>query len=200
MEFNNNNYKKIYGTVIYPQMEYIVKKNKEVSFDENEAFQQIWEKYEDFRDHCKKEYMKPGTNRLDRHKVCSCLMLAILVSAPLHYKEADDRTKLFVYNEQLAITTGLSLMRAFIVNGKDAEGNMKAHSILSVEKKIFDDGFTFPEAFHSQQYRQSFAVELYFTRKEEKYNILSLSNTLFLLEQYNREHWKNAALSNSSPK
>ncbi len=191
MKFNNEKYDKIYETVILPQMNFMVHHNSEISFNENDAFQKIWEEYEVFRDYCKSNYMKPEIERLDRHKVCSCLMLAILKVAPLHYSEKVEKSKLFVYNEQLAITTGFSLMRAFIVNGKDAERNMKDPSTLKDEKEIFDDGFIFPETFHGE-YRSNFAVELYFTRTEKRYNILSLSNTLFLLEQYNREHWKNS--------
>lgn len=188
MEFNNKKYNIIYEKVILPQMNFMVHYNSELSFDESDAFQEIWKEYEFFRNHCKANYMKPEIERLDRHKVCSCLMLAILKATPLHYVEKNEKTKLPVYNEQLAITTGLSLIRAFIVNGKDAEGNMKDVNTLKVEKKIFNDGFIFPETFHGE-YRSNFAVELYFTRTEERYNILSLSNTLFLLEQYNREHW-----------
>lgn len=191
MEFNNEKYNKIFETVILPQMNFMARHNSEISFNENDAFQKIWEEYEKFRNHSKSTYMKPKIERLDRHKVCSCLMLAILKVAPLHYSEKAEKSNLFVYNEQLAITTGLSLMRAFIVNGKDAEGNMKDPSTLKVEKEIFDDGFVFPETFHGE-YRSNFAVELYFTRTEKCYNILSLSNTLFLLEQYNREHWTNS--------
>ena len=73
--------------------------------------------------------MDPTINKLDRHKVCSCLMLAILTVAPLHYHSNKDKIELLVYNEQLAITTGFSLMRAFIVNGKDADGIEKADSV-----------------------------------------------------------------------
>lgn len=188
MEELNSEYKKIFGTVILPQMRYVSQQDSEVSFDENDSFQQVWNEYEKLRDHCKAKYMKPSIDRLDRHKVCSCLMLAILKVAPLHYPPKSEETELCVYNEQLAITTGLSLMRAFIVNGKDAEGKMKEKSVLKAEKVIFGDGFIFPETFHGE-YRNNFAIELYFTRQEGNLNILSLSNTLFLLEQYNREHW-----------
>jgi len=150
----------------------------------------IWNNYSDFNSQCK-QYMSQGVEKLDRHKVSACYILAILKSQPFVVEEdADDEIN--VTNEQFAISVGLSILRSFIVSGNGRSDNKKTEEDLKLDRKIFDKGFCFPdsdEVAHGS-YRNNFAIELYFSRKEECYNILSLSHSLYLLEVYNRLHWK----------
>ena len=112
-------------------------------------------------------------------------MFAILESEPLSLNiECDD--ELITINEHLAITVGLSILNAFL-HAKKAEG-MDDTAISELKEQYFlnEKDLDLPSTPQGD-YRDIFAAELYFTRKEKSYNILSLSNTLFLLEEYNRQ-------------
>lgn len=158
------------------------------------AKEDIWKEYQNFNKHCKEQYMRDPEGRLDRHKVASCYMLAILKAYPLSIDFSPDNEILITLNEHLAIEIGLSILKTFITAPKDNDEVEDFPKINPEEDvKIFDKGFNFPkehdEIFHGE-YRKNFAIELYFTHKEKSYNILSLSHSLYLLELYNRKQWE----------
>lgn len=158
------------------------------------AKEDIWTAYTKFNKHCKEEYMEDPEGRLDRHKVAACYMLAILKAYPLSVDFEPDQGILITLNEHLAIETGLSVLKTFITAPKDSDEIEDFPNIDPEEDvKIFNNGFKFPKAqdeiFHGE-YRKNFAIELYFTHKEDRYNILSLSHSLYLLELYNRKQWE----------
>ncbi|MCM1060936.1 MAG: hypothetical protein NC452_11685 [Eubacterium sp.] len=138
--------------------------------------------------------MKKDISKIDRHKVAACYICAILKANPVKIKNKEsDEEKFFVVIEQFAITVGLSILRSFIVCDQDKNDSAKPNEILKKDKEIFGNGFSFPitgiETNHGE-YHNNFAVELYFTKKEGNYNILSLSHSLYLLEMYNRQRWE----------
>lgn len=45
--------------------------------------ERIFKEYSKLRDYTKISYMRNGDGLLDRHKVCACLILAIIKSKPL---------------------------------------------------------------------------------------------------------------------
>lgn len=142
----------------------------------------IWREYVKFNTHCKTNYMLDSQGRLDRHKVCACYMYAIIKANTLSCRLAKSNTEesYLCLNEQLAITVGMSLLRAFIC------ADIKYSTIFSEEEKqslyaIVENGIIFPECNHGD-YRDNFAAELHYTNEERNYNILSLANTLYLLE------------------
>lgn len=120
--------------------------------------------------------------KLDRHKVCACYMYAIIRADVLRCRLADSAGEecYLALNENLAITTGLSLLRAFaiasIVHSKRYTDEEKEEY-----RKRIDNGIIYPKCNYGD-YRSSFAAELHYTRMENSYNVLSLANTLFLLE------------------
>ena len=134
----------------------------------------IFQKYSEFNNHCKNTYMANPNNILDRHKVAACYMLAILSASPLSFNMNCDDDVIVTINEHLAITVGLSILQSFIRTEKLQNGS---------DEDVPSD-INLPTTNHGN-YRDIFAVELYFTKIENNYNLLSLSNTLFLLEQYN---------------
>ena len=142
----------------------------------------IFEYYSRLNQECKQYYMEDVNGKLDRHKVCACLMFAILQANVLHCEiaESDTDERYLVLNEHLALTVGLSLLRAFIVaditNNDGLEHKQKLIELL-------DNGIKLPKTNHGN-YEENFISELYYTKKFYKYNVLSLSNTLYLLEIY----------------
>lgn len=197
MEYSEKSYNKFWSEVISKQInafEIFVKANEfKFRVRDKNIKQEIWNNYQALRDKCKSKYMSKNSNVIDRHKVCACMMLAVVKARPFIYtgdlREDEDDECFDTPNEQLAITVGLSLLRGFIINSTcDYEGKEKSKQQMQLDKEIFKDGFMFPnqaEVYHGE-YRNNFAIELYYTDKDNCYNILSLSNTLFLLEQYNR--------------
>ena len=120
--------------------------------------------------------MKDPNKKLDRHKVSACYILAIVKASPIIFNELLAEDKFYTVNEEIALTVGLSVLRSFCSTDKSYPVSLP-----------YD--FTYPVASHGD-YRENFVVELYFTKKEGNYNILSLSHTLYLFEQFNQQYWK----------
>ena len=199
MTSSRENYDELWKKIISP----LISHYSSISWIEfsKTAREDIWEAYCGFNKHCKETYMKKDIFKIDGHKVAACYICAILKANPIKIKNKEsDEENFFTVIEQFAITVGLSILRCFIVCDQDKNDLMKPDEILKKDKEIFDDGFVFPktgiETNHGE-YRNNFAVELYFTRKENNYNILSLSHSLYLLEMYNRQHWEIQQKSNS---
>lgn len=149
-----------------------------------DAQEVIWERYLHFNRYCKTTYMLNPAGKLDRHKVCACYMYAIVSANVLGctLAEKDTVAKYLTINEHLAITTGMSLLRAFTLSSIHCANTMSEEQKKTLTQRI-DNGIRFPRCNHGN-YRSNFASELHYTREENTYNILSLSNTLFLLEKY----------------
>lgn len=144
----------------------------------NDAKESIWNEYVKFNRKCRESYMKEGLDRLDRHKVCSCYIFAI-IKAGLFDGNSSDGEKRLLLDEKIALTLGFSLHREFIVAAIDES------EYSPIEKKNLKDkvaeGIKLPSTNHGK-YRENFEIELYYTKLENNYNILSLANTLYLLE------------------
>ena len=73
----------------------------------------------------------------------------------------------------------LSLLRAFVIEAINESGREQAEKEMLISR--IDEGIIFPLTNHGT-YRENLMTELYYTKKEDNYNILSLADTLFLLE------------------
>lgn len=183
---DKNSFDKIWDVVIKPTMEDYRNRFAEIAIAYN-AQDIIWDEYIRFNQRCKKQYMEDAKGKIDRHKVCACYMYAIVKANVMSCKLADSDTenRYLALNENLAITVGMSLLRAFIL------ASIYSSKELSNEKKEIyrsrvDNGIIFPECNHGI-YRENFVSELYYSNLERNYNILSLANTLFLLETHTLE-------------
>ena len=140
---------------------------------------EIWRQYLSFNKFCRETYMSKDVQLLDRHKVCACYMFAIIKAGLLKYDEKGEHGRVYLYDESIAITVGMSLLRAFII------ASINHTDIDETEKQVLvdrvDNGIKFPKAHHGE-YVDNFKLELYYTKKEGNYNILSIAHTLFLLE------------------
>ena len=144
----------------------------------------IWDTYCEFNRHCKQTYMASSTHLLDRHKVVACYMYAIekaFVLSSVNSLMQGDSTHIFL-NETLAVTFGMSLLRAMIMDAIHfTESDDKTKQGLL---GVFDSDIVFPECTHGQ-FRDNLLSQLSFTRIEGNYNTLSLAETLYLLECFN---------------
>lgn len=78
--------------------------------------EEIWERYVSLNTYCKTNYMKAPDGKIDRHKVAACYMIAIAMLRPMRFVEKiNDKEVPLAINEMLAITVGLSLVRAFAI-------------------------------------------------------------------------------------
>lgn len=179
---DKNSYKQIYNILIIKVIEEYQSKYSGILVA-HEAEELIWNEYVKLNYQCKLNYMKDITGKLDRHKVCACYMYAIMKANVLGCCLADSDNERFylALNENLAITVGMSLLRAFIISSiKNSDYNDSEKTTLV---ELIDDGIKFPECNHGT-YKDNFVAELHNTAKEHNYNILSLANVLYLLEIY----------------
>ena len=175
-------YEDIWTTLINPQLERYKKCfDKCVYIDEN-AKEVIWEKYADLNVCCKTEYMTAPEGRLDRHKVAACYLIAIVYAKPIKFIKLPLMEDMyFVSNEKVAISTAMSIVRAYVLASCNelADSNEKE----SITQK-FENGLRYPpkEYVHHGDYLDNFASEIYYVGRERKLHVLSVAHELYLLE------------------
>ncbi len=150
--------------------------------------EEIWEKYVALNAYCKINYMKSPEGKIDRHKVAACYMIAIAMIRPMRFvKKIDNREVPLAINEILAITVGLSLVRAFAIAAIRENKNISTEDADGLVAK-FDDGIKVPEGHlvNHGNYLDNYANEIYFATSEGKICILSLAHELYLLEVITR--------------
>ena len=146
------------------------------------AKEEIWKKYVKLNAYCKTTYMKSPEGRIDRHKVAACYMIAIVTSKPMRFSGISEDIELSL-NEMLAITVGLSLVRAFAL--AEIDGDTKLSSEEKCQKcEKFSKGVKLPESHLVKHgtYLNNYAHELFFTAEEGKISILPIAHELYLLE------------------
>lgn len=183
---DRNSYNQIWSVVIKPTMEDYANRFSEIAIAHN-AQEVIWQEYMKFNQHCKVQYMEDAGGKIDRHKVCACYMYAIVKANTMSCKLADSDTeqRYLALNENLAITVGMSLLRAFVLASIDSSEELSNEQKILYKSRI-TNGIIFPACNHGV-YRENFASELHYSDLERNYNILSLANTLFLLEIHTLE-------------
>ena len=131
----------------------------------------------------------PNEN-IDRHKVAACYMIAIATTRPMRLKKFRDETVPLAINETLAITVGLSIVRAFIITAVEKRKEMKTIEESKANEILqkFDKGLAIPEGdlVNHGDYIENFAKELSFVSSGEGSYILPLAHELFLLEVLTR--------------
>lgn len=135
--------------------------------------------YEDLNALARKHYMAKDVKRLNRHKVAAATMIAILKTKPIKkvistfYDELPgDDPPIWPFNESLAISVGLSVLRAFILQRVDED-----ESFCAEDSTIFANGIPL-----EQKDREEWEWELYQIRQEGSYNLLAMAHILKDLE------------------
>lgn len=151
--------------------------------------EEIWEKYTLLNNYCKSNYMVSYEGKIDRHKVAACYMIAIATLRPMRFVGKIDNSDdiHLAINETLAITVGLSLVRAFAIAAiRESKDINKQEADTLVFK--FENGIKLPEGqlVNHGVYLDNYANEIYFATMEGKICILSLAHELYLLEVITR--------------
>jgi len=160
---------------------------------------EIYNRYQEFRDFIKEKHMEKSAFRIDRHKVAACMACAIMQVRPMNISRKDpvasDMRLAHFANECLAFFTALSIMKAFTKTvleiekaGADApESDGVDISSLSkvpipVLEKIVSEGYVFPNGKYDDYL--IWQLTAFSDIHAFKDYILSLSCMLFFIESY----------------
>lgn len=108
---------------------------------------------------------------LDRHKVCSCMTVAIIRIRPLTLKEGKY-LKINSFpriNEQLAFMSSWELLKGFVKLNKGAT----------------DANYVLPSTYHNVSFIDTITRSLFFANQLNGLSTPLIANIFFLLEKYN---------------
>lgn len=149
--------------------------------------EEIWKKYVSLNAYCRHNYMISSVEKLDRHKVAACYMVAIATLKPMRFvKKIDGEDIPLAINETLAITVALSIVRAYAMAA--IMQHTKDKAIQDTLAAKFDAGIKMPDGdlVNHGDYLDNYANELNFAISEGKICILSIAHELYLLEVITR--------------
>jgi len=137
--------------------------------------------YERLRDETKNKFMQDTNGPLDRHKCAACFMIAAMAKLDIAEIEQNPLTPKLT-KERIAIGFGLSVLISMIREDR----NKNAKLIAFLDKT--NDKFVFPDTLCDEEpYFRNWMLCLYYGYADNSLHVLSLSNTLFLIEVFNRE-------------
>lgn len=166
----------LWNNGIKPKSKEIVNNNVGIVTFDTASYERIFCEYNKLKDFAKISYMRDPDGLLDRHKVCACLIIAIIKSKPLVYDENEDVFGMKkIFNENLAITIGLSLLYNFISDADEGKN-----------KEWLKDGFEFPVSKRDSTYQELLCLMLHYDVMNNQYSILAVSNILYLIEEYTK--------------
>ncbi len=163
--------------IINPKCEALVRSFGGLVFLPDDVKKQLYIYYEEAKEHAKNHYMKDPLGKLNRYKVAAALMVAILQvkplkkAAPRFYEKSKSQ---WTFNESVALYTGLSIIRNFIMlDIKKAEEGGYLSEDLTILKDLFENGLPLDEA---DQLR--WETEIYHMREEGCCNTLAFAHEL----------------------
>jgi len=138
----------------------------------------MFRNYSDVNYYTKASYMKRRDGLfLDRHKCAACFMVCVLNELDLNIKDYNSD----LIKEKIAILAGLGIVHFMIVR------NSRNYNDAGFISFLKNRDWEFPAPIcDKNQYLKNWALELGHAYKEDRIFVLSLSNELFLIEQYNR--------------
>jgi len=178
------NFKLLWDKAIKPLIDDALNKNKrfQISYGldkELEIYKDIEARYNNLRDETKREFMLQNNCRLDRHKLCACIYIAIVDIKPLKITDGSSRKDMLI-NAYIAFMAACKTLSFFIIDdavvGSDFENFLKCQKTLC-----------FPSSIRrSSDSNNSYIIQtvkgLYNTQKQNSLNVPNLANIFFLLE------------------
>ncbi|GBU21846.1 hypothetical protein R80B4_01748 [Fibrobacteres bacterium R8-0-B4] len=144
----------------------------------------IESEYETLRDTAKKRYMQSETEPLDRHKCVACFMVAVITSLDIT-EILKNPTVPRLIKETVAIEIGLSILITMI-----RENPAKNATVINFLDNN-ENEIVFPVPLcDDDEYLLNWARGLFYDHEDNRLSVLSLSNTLFLIESFNWERAK----------
>lgn len=152
----------------------------------------IYRNYQNMRDYLKYNYMSKKTEvALDRHKIASCMVYAILKSNPIKVNMWIPQMPLEIVlaNEYLAFYVALNIIEMYELDRIESEGrnddNEKFSNII-VPKTYYESDN--PE----NTYESNLCKAWYYIKIDniKKYDALGYANVFFLLQKYSEVYKK----------
>lgn len=143
------------------------------------AADKIFSNYQKKRDYVRCNYMsKLGTVALDRHKVASCMVYAVLKANPLKIDRMIPGLpeNIMLANEYLAFFVALNIIEMYKLDEFE----------YKEEYEIILPRTSHEEVQQENTYESNICRNFYYIKLEniEKYDVLSFANVFFLLEKY----------------
>lgn len=161
----------IWNEGIIPEAQEIVDAYEGIVEFHQESKMQIFDRYNEINQRCKKDFMHNSFGLLDRHKVSAALILAICETRSLYNKQKKDSDgKEYVFNERLALKVGLQVLKGYLNNSDDKE---------DVDKFYFP-----PTNNENEIYQDVFCRLLRFDLAYNQASILAIANILYFVENY----------------
>ncbi len=124
-------------------------------------------------------YMVNETKNIDRHKIASCMLKAILVAKPFKCSFLQKTTQFFkrekiddecsLINQYIALNVAVLILEGYIASDKNKE----------IKHRIYT-----PEPFKgNKDYLKDVCLDLYYT-KPRRINTITYANIFFLWEKY----------------
>lgn len=197
-------YKRLHCDVIEAFIEQICNRYEEYSMryitgSEKTAIA-MWKKFEEYR---QKSSLNMSSNRLDRHKLASCICGAIIEVRPLEGKKGAVTKE--TANEILALYTGLSVVKLYMIDdlAKKLEiPEEEDNEIINYMYKNFN--MKLPPLKENicdvQEYEKNLLNALYWShskcttldRECFRYDIWAYAKIFYHLELYNRKYFEEA--------
>ncbi len=161
----------IWNEGIVPAAQEIVDAYEGIVEFHQESKMQVFDRYSEINQRCKKDFMHNSLGLLDRHKVCAALILGICETRLLYNKQKKDSDgKEYVFNERLALRVGLQVLKGYLNNNDDKEDI---------------DKFYFPPTNNENEiYQDVFCRLLRFDLVYNQASVLAIANILYFVESY----------------
>lgn len=183
-----NDYNDFYNEVICKCIDGVFRLASEYGLDEKcikkrtDLQNRIFKNYQMKRDYIRSNYMsKRADVSLDRHKVASCMIYAILKTKPLKINRLvwNLPEEILLANEYLAFFVALNIIEMYRLD-KMREENIIGKFQIIVPKTYHED--LEPE----NTYESNFCKSLYYLSMEDvnKFDVFAYADILFLLEKY----------------
>lgn len=153
------------------------------------AKSRVYRYYQNKRDELRRVYMKSSSQPLDRHKVASCMLYAILRAKVIRVNrwKADLPDFLLMANEHLAISIALNIVELYRFNDY-----AKMHDECVDMRHADNIEIVLPKTYHeTAEDSTSFCTfmcnmckSLYYVKKIKFFDVFAYANILFQLEKY----------------
>ena len=182
----------LWNNIIYSTAVNLEENNKNsLTFDSSKK-ERIYSHYENYRKQYKSEwFVKEG--RIDRHKIASFMICAIVTEEPMKIKSNEKNPfEVRASNEMLAILSGISILKSFIIEDFNYSQPKPPDDYI---ENFAKEGIKFPPPSDSEHYLLQLSRDIYLCRCQNRKTRETIENRLipmlfhvcFFLEEYHKK-------------
>jgi hypothetical protein len=178
---NEIKFSEIWRNTVKPLLDWKVSNNNKLysihNIDAPNSCSNMELRYNSLRDGIKKNFMKQVDGRLDRHKICACVCMAIIDRPVLTVVNGSIEKNTFA-NAWLGFLASCRILYSFMLD--DAKSNPEFEKFLKERKTL-----CFPECRNSdssESYLTQTIKFLCYAKEQNELNALALANIFCLLE------------------